>query len=202
MAKLDVGTSPLDSPTIGIFDHRKPRFLEELPSSFSYCDGSRRTSALVMAEISGLEPTSATVAQMDDLDLRYTCLPCNKTERRAIHSIHMALIEHLQRQHIDKQSFNWMLDLTLCYRIEEKIVPLSAADADFVKAKERELERRPESKWACTHCPAHLTHSIQYADVIQHVRETHGIDRPEEVVDLISFRRTRKDYNIEYGPTP
>ena len=111
--------------------------------------------------------------------------------------------------------------------MKETIARLSAADVDYVKAKERELERGPESKWACTHCPAHLTHSIQYNDVIQHVRETcvlliyraydctmvlslsaffvlrcrHAIENPEEVVDLISFRRMRKDYAIEYEPT-
>jgi hypothetical protein len=88
-----------------------------------------------MTRISGLELTSATVGQINDLDVRYI----------------------------------WLIDN---YRIQREIVPLSTVNIDFVKAKDRELERGPESTWACTHCPACLTRSIQYTDVVKHVRQT------------------------------
>ncbi|KAF5322242.1 hypothetical protein D9619_000316 [Psilocybe cf. subviscida] len=196
--------TPLDTFSIGIFDDYSARFLEEFPNWSRY---HRDMSVYVayVARVSGFQGMSATVTQLDSADLRYTCSLCSKDSTKVVAYTWRGCAEHLNKKHTDQEAkFRGLMKLNPATRRagDDIVTTLSQTDADWVKEKERELERGPDSKWACTHCPTHLTHSITYSDVVQHVKETHGIGHPKDIFDLVSLRRVRKDYAIYYEPAP
>lgn len=130
-----------------------------------------------VVELSGLEPSTATVADMDGLDLRFACTCISAPEestgfdwRHMVSPlmVKVALLIHLcQIQHlVVNQSHRH-------YWREHRFYVLLSEQAQIIKLREENHKIWQQRKWICAHCPDFSPLSCESETVVK----THVIEK-------------------------
>ncbi|KAF8878942.1 hypothetical protein BD779DRAFT_1474561 [Infundibulicybe gibba] len=142
-----------------------------LPTSVRVSHLGSITAAALVRE-AGLDPASATIAQMDALDLRFACIECSKPGWRMLGSWKVAVKHGMRREHI-----SWR--------------KISSEDAMIERAKEEENKYKcfsvVQESWSCNHCAIYLNNWRSKHKVIQHLSNRHQITSPTEPTDLFWY---------------
>ncbi|KAF8873929.1 hypothetical protein BD779DRAFT_278336 [Infundibulicybe gibba] len=136
-------------------------------------EGSAAAAMLVRA--AGLDPVCATNAEMDALDLRFSCRDCAAREplRPKVGYPWKPAIEHtLKSGHM-----KW-----------RKIF-----QEDTVRIKQAETYREDNSRsWSCSHCTVYFKSPDTKPRVVQHLNDAHGILSPTEPGDIFWYSGRRR----------
>ncbi|KAF8878931.1 hypothetical protein BD779DRAFT_1171205 [Infundibulicybe gibba] len=131
--------------------------------------GANTASLLVRA--AGLDPLSATAAEMDALDLRFACLECPL----------------LVPQFRSKAGYPWKSAVEHGMTTEHaQWYKMSTEEAQRIKQNERDTSGN-QSAWTCNHCADHFNNWRSKQAVNQHLYEIHQITSPKEPSDLFWY---------------
>ncbi|KAJ7089066.1 hypothetical protein C8R44DRAFT_990908 [Mycena epipterygia] len=182
---------------------------DEARANLHWCRGRRFTdnrgvefcthgsaAAGTLALLLGMDPATATIAQMDAADARFVCGNCpvmlqSKTGRPALRW-RECVLHAVDRNAHDPASHGEPSFLQLS--------PLATADARRREGDEN-YSRLPT--WSCALCTVHLPQCTTHRNALEHARMHHGIERPVEGVHLIYFmfpdRPTRRRAGLVEG---
>ncbi|KAF5310607.1 hypothetical protein D9619_007761 [Psilocybe cf. subviscida] len=164
----------------------------EYPYEFSFSPESAGAVRTVI-KTSGLDPVSATVAEMDANDLRFTCVKCDDSPYSA----------NSYLSHKKHRAYSWrgLADhINTHYHFERHDLSFAVLSPEITTAAklQEDLATRGSSKWASTHCEAHLTKSVSFEQAKKHLQDVHHIALPRGGVDLIHLPRIRAEYEFKY----
>ncbi|KAJ7692601.1 hypothetical protein B0H17DRAFT_1330749 [Mycena rosella] len=143
---------------------------------------SRERGRAALTRLLGMDPATATAAEMDTADARFVCANCAGKGRAALRW--RECVVHDFGLHMSDPAGNitpeWLL-----------LSPLARAD---VLRREGEPDLTRLRTWSCALCPYvrdnAWPHSSQ--DVREHIRVEHAVEHPVEGTDMICFMCTER----------
>ncbi|KII96178.1 hypothetical protein PLICRDRAFT_240712 [Plicaturopsis crispa FD-325 SS-3] len=151
------------------------------------------TAAIALLKSVGLNHLTATSHELDVLDLRFLCLGCPIGKCKNCNQGRLALS---WRQYIS-HFMNPTTEKSHSHSIPQFEI-LDASLAAKVKTHEHD-EALARQEWSCNHCPSYMKVPSKYAEVMDHVRTTHGISTPQENVDLFHIAPWKRFRRPAYG---
>ncbi|KAF8964009.1 hypothetical protein BDZ97DRAFT_1758129 [Flammula alnicola] len=157
----------------------------EYPCSKYEINGSASAAAACLVSCVGLDPATATIADMDEHDRRFLCGNCLKTYTW------VECIEHAVEMQILGSAMHdtpaWLL--------------LTPEATKFVKEHEYPHPRPVASVWRCNMCATHYTEHVTQDKAIEHMKAVHLVKEPEIGVDVVPDKRwtirRRKHFRLD-----
>ncbi|KAF8878925.1 hypothetical protein BD779DRAFT_1676616 [Infundibulicybe gibba] len=131
-------------------------------------------TAVALVREAGLDPASATIAQMDALDLRFACLECSPSDpwnQQKIGYPWKSAVEH----GIEKEHTSWQ--------------KMSSKEAEHVKKEENRRNWGLDywESWSCNHCAGFFNDWDRKDKIVRHLRDVHQIMSPTDPTDLFWY---------------
>ncbi|KAF5385297.1 hypothetical protein D9615_000930 [Tricholomella constricta] len=153
-----------------------PEFEMNAPNHLAFStSGSVIAGALV--SFLGLDPTTASVSDMDRLNARLLCAECPQKPHKGGKGRQI----YTWREYV-KHANDTILDalhLTQSWHL------LSPDTTALVRLRER---KPVDHSWTCNHCAAHVDDFVSRSDARKHVRKVHSISAPRDGDDIINYR--------------
>ncbi|KAH6908303.1 hypothetical protein BKA70DRAFT_1426879 [Coprinopsis sp. MPI-PUGE-AT-0042] len=148
-------------------------------TSFEFCSVGYAAAANIIRSV-GLNPETATPAELDALDARFFCLNCPVTLHRKVRG---------------RKAYTWRECVQHAVEKEEDhghAIPswtrLSAETTAFVREHEPPPPVFRKANWGCNHCPEHFEKPVMRKEAIAHVKTAHSIESPVDGVDFLDFK--------------
>lgn len=148
-------------------------------TSFEFCSVGFAAAANIIRSV-GLEPETATPADLDAIDARFFCLNCPVTLHRKIRG---------------RKAYTWRECVQHAVEKEEDhghAIPswtrLAEETTAFVRAHEPPPPVFRKANWGCNHCPEHFETPVLRKAAIEHVKTAHSIETPVDGKDFIDFK--------------
>ncbi|KAH6894997.1 hypothetical protein BKA70DRAFT_1375721 [Coprinopsis sp. MPI-PUGE-AT-0042] len=149
-------------------------------TSFEFCSVGYAAAANIIRSV-GLNPETATPAELDALDARFFCLNCPVTLHRKVRG---------------RKAYTWRecVSSACCREREDHghAIPswtrLSAETTAFVREHEPPPPVFRKANWGCNHCPEHFEKPVMRKEAIAHVKTAHSIESPVDGVDFLDFK--------------
>ncbi|KDR76602.1 hypothetical protein GALMADRAFT_247009 [Galerina marginata CBS 339.88] len=160
--------------------------------------GAQTASSLV--QLAGLDPKTASVSDMDQKDLRFTCRLCKPVQVSA--NLWMANGYSWRRavSHAVRYSPHWHRGTRRESPVEGcswQVLPATVAEE--VKSKERIDPKWDAKLWTCGRCSLYMTDLQDRGDIVRHLAAMHATLEPEEPGDLFMFERFSRDFEQKIG---
>lgn len=148
-------------------------------TGFEFCSVGYAAAANIIRSV-GLNPETATPAELDAIDARFFCLNCPVTLHRKIRGRKAYTWRECVQHAVEKEEDHGHA-IPSWTRLAEEITT-------FVNAHEPPPPVFRRANWGCNHCSEHFDTPVLRKEAIAHVKTAHSIENPVDGTDFIDFK--------------